>query len=283
MLTTVTRHCRRAGRFSLLLLLLLFPLSASAATNTTTTTAQEPSPQFPPRPGPAEDHFRNDINNKKIIIIIIVLSLCVIGAIILSLINVHDDFVELGNFYRGYLGRRLLMQEGSLVSRAGRAAPEDQCRLQVETEKSMRTQNGGINIIKVEDTAKPVMETSLVWGGADDGLNSGAGKQDGLGPRAGRRYIEDEEPEWRQLDYQMEVGQLPESFCSFIRQYDWNIYRYDDLTSQEIQQRKNLLNQFRKWKKRKRKTFNIVVTERARREMADQEEEKNKKRNPPAK
>ena len=53
--------------------------------------------------------------------------------------------------------------------------------------------------------AEPVMETSLVWGGADDGLNSGAGKQDGLGPRAGRRYIEDEEPEWRQLDYQMEV------------------------------------------------------------------------------
>jgi len=282
MLTTLTRHCRRVGRFSLLLLMLLFPLSTSVATNTNTTTttpAQEPSPQSPPRSGPAEDQFRNDINNKKIIIIIIVLSLCVIGAIILSLINVHDDFVELGNFYRGYLGRRLLMREGSLVSRAERAPTEDQCRLQVEKEKSMRTQNGGINIIKVKDTARAVIETSFVW----DGLNSGAGGQDGLGPRAARRYIEDEEPEWRQLDYQMEVGQLPDSFCSFIRQYDWNMYRYDDLTSQEIHQRRNLLNQFRKWKKGKRKTFNIVVTERARREMADQEEEKNKKRNPPAK
>ena len=55
------------------------------------------------------------------------------------------------------------------------------------------------------------------------------------------------------------------------------------LCFQEIEERKNLLNQFRKWKKRKRKTFNIVVTERSRREMAEQEEEKNKKRIPPQK
>ena len=40
--------------------------------------------------------------------------------------------------------------------------------------------------------------------------------------------------------------------------------------SQEIHERRNLLSQFRKWKKRKRKTFNIVVTERSRREMAEQ-------------
>ena len=96
------------------------------------------------------------------------------------------------------------------------------------------------------------------------------------------------------------VGKPPESFCSFIRQYDWNLFTADGLTQtvtfleknnfvnlkkllKEIEERKNLLNQFRKWKKRKRKTFNIVVTERARREMADQEEEKNKKRTPPSK
>ena len=53
------------------------------------------------------------------------------------------------------------------------------------------------------------------------------------------------------------------------------------ISLQEIEERRNLLNQFRKWKKRKRKTFNIVVTERSRREMAEQEEEKNKKRIPP--
>ena len=52
---------------------------------------------------------------------------------------------------------------------------------------------------------------------------------------------------------------------------------------QEIQEQKNLLDQFRKWKKRKRKTFNVIVTDRAKREMAEQEEEKNKKRTPPSK
>jgi hypothetical protein len=55
-----------------------------------------------------------------------------------------------------------------------------------------------------------------------------------------------------------------------------------DITTifQEIEEQKNLLDQFRQWKKRKRKSFNIHVTERARREMADQDEQKNKKRTP---
>ena len=109
------------------------------------------------------------------------------------------------------------------------------------------------------------------------------------------RYVEDEGREWRELDYFIEVGSPPTSFCSFLRQYDWNIFTMDELTEtvekylykqsnnfafQEMQLRKNLLNQFRQWKKRKRKNFNIFVTERARREMADQDEQKNKKRTP---
>ena len=68
-------------------------------------------------------------------------------------------------------------------------------------------------------------------------------------------------------------------------------YRVDNLDiyeaffhfSQEMEERKNLLDQFRQWKKRKRKSFNISVTERARREMADQDEQKNKKRTPHSK
>ena len=52
---------------------------------------------------------------------------------------------------------------------------------------------------------------------------------------------------------------------------------------QEMEERKNLLDQFRQWKERKRKSFNISVTERARREMADQDEQKNKKRTPHSK
>ena len=43
---------------------------------------------------------------------------------------------------------------------------------------------------------------------------------------------------------------------------------------QEIEERKNLLSQFRKWKERRRKPFHIVVTEKGRREMARKEMEK---------
>merc|ERR1712029_1120083 len=87
------------------------------------------------------------------------------------------------------------------------------------------------------------------------------------------QYIEDEGPEWRELDFYVDVGTPPSTFCLFFQQYDWSIYSGESLTTQEIHERRNLLSQFRKWKKRKRKTFNIVVTERSRREMAKQEED----------
>ena len=61
--------------------------------------------------------FRNDTIQKKITIIVVILSLCVVCVIILSFVNLHDDFVELSNFYRGYMGRRLMIQEGRLVYR----------------------------------------------------------------------------------------------------------------------------------------------------------------------
>ena len=138
------------------------------------------------------------------------------------------------------------------------------------------------------------------------------------------RFIEDEGPEWRELDYILEVrgarggeGEgssylltwndlgwgaahnilwvLSTIWLEFLQDFRWSntsggkdnnrqiISWLRTLCFQEIEERKNLLNQFRKWKKRKRKTFNIVVTERSRREMAEQEEEKNKKRIPPQK
>ena len=59
--------------------------------------------------------FRNYIHWKKIIIII--LSLCFICALILSFVYVHNDYKELFNFYRGYMGRRLLINEKRLVYR----------------------------------------------------------------------------------------------------------------------------------------------------------------------
>lgn len=63
------------------------------------------------------EFYRNDINNKKIFIILAFLGISILGAVILSFVNVHYDFLELHNFYRGYMGRRLLIQEGRLVYR----------------------------------------------------------------------------------------------------------------------------------------------------------------------
>ena len=69
--------------------------------------------------------FRNDTNNKKIFIILTFLGLSVAGAIVLSFVNVHYDFLELRNFYRGYMGRRLLIQEGRLLTKTKHKAPKD--------------------------------------------------------------------------------------------------------------------------------------------------------------
>jgi len=228
---------------------------------------------------PTQDTFRNDINNKKIVIILTFLGVSVLGAIILSFVNVHYDFLELRNFYRGYMGRRLLIQEGRLTYRK-HPDPESQ-KTKADTQvskrdkhRSHRSQNGGFKFSMFEEVTSPVTTTSLILPPPHH--------QPGPGTSKSTRFIEDEGPEWRQLDYMLEVGEPPTTFCEFFQQYDWNFYKTsNDLTPQEIEERKNLLNQFRKWKKRKRKTFNIVVTERSRREMAEQEEEKNKKRIPP--
>lgn len=41
-------------------------------------------------------------------------------------------------------------------------------------------------------------------------------------------FIEDDDPEWRDLDYSVDIGEPPESFCEFVRQYDWKMYDWDE-------------------------------------------------------
>ena len=40
-------------------------------------------------------------------------------------------------------------------------------------------------------------------------------------------FIEDEDPEWRDLDYGEDVGPPPESFCQFIMQYDFRVFSHE--------------------------------------------------------
>jgi len=234
---------------------------------------------FPTKPNqhpniPSENNFRNYIHQKKITILIIILSFCFICAIILSFVYVHNDFKELNNFYRGYMGRRLLIKEKRLVyKKKEQKMKTDLKNINQQSSQGEYMKLNGEKITEIKESLGPVPTQILLSPIADYIC------QDYLMPGLPvvRKCVEDEEPEWRHLDYQSEVGKPPASFCSFIKQYGWNIYTADGLTQQEIKERKNLFNQYRKWKKLKVKTFNIVVTERARREMADQEEKKNKK------
>jgi len=255
---------------------------------------------------PTQHIHRNDINNKKIYIILTFLGLSVFGAIVLSFMNVHYDYIELQNFYRGYMGRRLLIQEGRLLTRRHEEKVIQNKKKGNSDRKSDRkrdTCNGGAGLLKFDEALSPtsvmdevfaispVTTTSLLV----PGPSMETGELDlvetsliempsvTLGIPRPRRFVEDDGPEWRELDYLVQIGNPPPTFFLFFQQYDWNIYTGETLSHKDIEERKNLLFQFRKWKKRKRKTFNIVVTERSRREMAEQEEEKNKKRIPPSK
>ena len=42
---------------------------------------------------------------------------CIIGGIILSFVQVNNDFHQLGVFYKGYMGRKLFIKEDILVHR----------------------------------------------------------------------------------------------------------------------------------------------------------------------
>jgi len=191
------------------------------------------------------------------------------------------------------MGRRLLIQEGRLTYRKHPESESETEKTKADTQvskrdahRSHRSQNGGFKFSMFEEITSPTSAMNEVFAISPVTTTSLIlpHHQPGPAPAKSTRFVEDEGPEWRELDYILEVGEPPTTFCEFFQQYDWNFYKTsDDLTPQEIEERKNLLNQFRKWKKRKRKTFNIVVTERSRREMAEQEEEKNKKRIPPQK
>jgi hypothetical protein len=55
--------------------------------------------------------------SKKTIAIGFILIFCVMVAIAINFINLHSDFQDIKEFYRGYMGRKLLILEGSLTSR----------------------------------------------------------------------------------------------------------------------------------------------------------------------
>ena len=51
-------------------------------------------------------------------------------------------------------------------------------------------------------------------------------------PPSSLRFIEDEDTEWRELDYDVEVGHPPSTFCEFYLQHDCGVFDTSALTLQ---------------------------------------------------
>ena len=37
-------------------------------------------------------------------------------------------------------------------------------------------------------------------------------------------FMEDQDPEWRDLDYGADIGPPPETFCQFVKEYDLHFF-----------------------------------------------------------
>jgi len=201
--------------------------------------------------------FSTEVNRKKVQIILVILGFSLVGAFILTMVNVSQDLQEIRIFFRGFMGRKLMITEKRLLYRE---SPEQK---EKHAQKSPM-----VNYIRLEPWKQEIC-LDLLTPSSWHSLPITPGPM---------RYIEDDEPEWRSLDYTVDVCAPPPTFCAFLRQHYLGIFYCDSLTPEQRFRTKNLMTQFRRWKKRKRKNFSIVVTERVRREMSDQEESKNKKR-----
>lgn len=244
---------------------------------------------------------RDTASDRKVQILIVFLFLAVLGGFALTAINVNHDFLQLTVFYKGFLGRKLLIQEGGLVRK--RIEP-------MKRPTSLRYHpdaNGSstfvvalplqkiLKMVEAEREAIERIEEEERLLCYDHHHHNHYNQhhhhqqqqhqyqnhqlRSAYHPPANpsSRRLEEEDPEWRDLNYDLEVGTLPPCVGEFYLQYDWGCYS-KEMTDIEIAHRKALLSQFRKWKARNMRKFKIVVTERGRREMAEAEEEKNKKR-----
>lgn len=64
-----------------------------------------------------EDDPDLDRVSKKTLAVLVLLMAGVLVGVIINFVNLHTDFQDLQDFYRGYMGRRMLISEGKLTSR----------------------------------------------------------------------------------------------------------------------------------------------------------------------
>ena len=59
-------------------------------------------------------------------------------------------------------------------------------------------------------------------------------------PPSSLRYIEEEDPEWRDLDYDLEVGHPPHTFCQFYLQHDCGVFTNSQMARQVVDTEKEM-------------------------------------------
>ena len=79
------------------------------------------------------------ISQKKTFIILILLIICILGGLIVTYVNVNDDFNQLNMFYVGYMGRILVGRE---IIQENNEAREDIGKLEHNGSVHMIVYNG---------------------------------------------------------------------------------------------------------------------------------------------
>ena len=155
----------------------------------------------------------------KLSCVVFFVVLCVVGGVILSIVQVSNDFTQLGVFYKGFMGRKLFIKEHLLVTR----------------DKAEVRSNDGVydnNILQVlaslvepcYDRQERIPAMLFTLPGQVD-PDYGWGDQVAVThPPSSLKIIEEEEPEWRELDYDLEVGHPPDTFCQFYLQQGCGVY-----------------------------------------------------------
>merc|ERR1712218_77328 len=212
----------------------------------------------------------------KVIIVCVIVAICVCVAILLLVSSVFSEFSELHVFHHGFLGRQLMMEEGRLVRM-------EECHQltkysRVEQQEGEKTVNGGCssagNLFILDESSNTPGSLQCLLPGvvAEELEHEPVGAWQGEQPLPpGTRLLEDDLPEWQEMNYMLRISQPPQTCREFFFQFHCGARLAGEDSVEREEEMRNLYNQFRSWKSMRRKRFNVVVAQRAKKEMSQAE------------
>jgi len=223
----------------------------------------------------------------KVIIVCVIIVICVCVALLLLVSSIFSEYSELHVFHHGFLGRQLMMEEGRLVRSEEGHHLTKYSRVQQQEGGIEKTGNGGCssagNLFLLDESSNTPGSLQCLLPGvvADELEHEPVGAWQGEQPLPpGTRLLDDDLPEWQEMNYMLRISQPPDTCREFFLQFHCGARISADDTVEKLQdERRNLYNQFRSWKSLRRKRFNVVVTQRAKKEMAQAEKAQQAKLN----